>query len=245
MKTTPGIHRLRRFYKEAKIRNLPEGGFAIHLDSRSLETPAGRPLVVPTRPLGEAIAEEWNALGERIDPKLLPLTALANTAIDITGPRRADILAALLGFVETDMLCYRAETPAELVCRQRQMWDPPLAALAERTGARLAVHAGLLPQPQPVEVRERMAATLEALDDWHLAAVQAVAGATHSLALALSHALGGISCEALIAAAHLDETFQNECWGFDAEAHHRRAAIEAELRAADRFLALLAASAPA
>ncbi len=240
MRPVPGSSLPRRFHREARARALPDaGGVAVLLDERILKTPAGRDLVVPTPALADAIAAEWNALGERIDPVRLPLTALANTAIDVAGPRRAEILATLRGFAETDMLCYRAESPDELVRRQRELWDPPLAALAECSGARLLVHAGLLPRPQPPEALERIAATLETLDDWRLAVVQAVAGATHSLALALVHAFGAIARDDLVAAAHLDETFQNERWGIDEQARRRRRAIEEELHAADRFLSLL------
>ncbi|RMF15623.1 MAG: ATPase [Alphaproteobacteria bacterium] len=243
MKTTSGIHRPRRFYNEAKIRSLPEGGFAVHLDSRPLKTPAGRPLVVPTRPLSEAIAAEWNALGEHVDPARLPLTGLANTAIDRIAANRSDIVSTLCGFAEADLLCYRADAPEELVRRQQEMWDPPLAALAERTGARLHALVGVLPIMQPQEALERIAEVLDTLDDWRLAVLQAVAGATRSLVLALLHALDAISCETVIAAAHLDETFQNERWGFDEEAMRRRCVIEDEIRDADRFLALLAGKA--
>ncbi len=240
MKIVPGFSPVRRFHREARARQLPKGGIAVDLDTRPLKTPAGRPLVVPTRTLGEAIAAEWNALDEHIDPAGLPLTALANTAIDRIGPHREKIIAELRRLAETDLLCYRADAPDELVRRQREAWDPPLAILAERTGARLRPHAGLLPRRQSDEALQRITAALDALDDWRLAGVQALAAASHSLVLALVHAMGALSCDAVITAAHLDETFQNERWGSDPQAARRRDAIEAEIRATDRFLALLA-----
>ncbi len=228
----------RRHFRQARAQ-AEDDGWLIFLDDRPLSTPRRRPLRLPSASLAQAIAAEWNALDDRIDPRRLPLTALANAAIDLAQGQEEEIRAELLGHLDNDLLCYRAPWPERLQQLQAQHWDPPLAALSERLGASFLVAEGILPQRQPERLRQAVAALLAARDAWWLTAVRALAGAAHSLALALAHAECGLAIESVIAAALLDETFQSEQWGVDSEAEARRRALAEDMRLAARFLSLL------
>jgi len=229
----------RRFYRSASAGITPEG-FAVLLDGRPVRTPAGQPLRVPGRALADAIAAEWEAQGETIRPATMPLTQLASTALDRIGPERTAIHQQLMAYAGTDLLCYRSDHPADLRTRQERDWQPLLDWAAEALGAPLQVTEGLLALAQPPEALAALSAYLERQELWRLTAIQAVTAATGSLLLAIALAEGRIDAAAAWSLSQLDETYQIEHWGEDAEAAARRAALEAEIAATARLLALVA-----
>jgi chaperone required for assembly of F1-ATPase len=204
-----------------------------------VRTPAKAELAVPTRALAEAIAAEWEGQAERIDAATMPLTRLVNTAIDGVAARMSQVQADIAAFAMSDLVCYRADEPEPLVQRQRQHWDPVLAWAREALGARFEVATGLMPVAQPEQTRAAVAASLEGLDAFRLAALHVMTTLTGSALLALAHARGALTAEAAWAAAHVDEDFQISQWGEDTEAAARRARRWAEMQAASRLLALL------
>jgi len=211
------------------------------LDGRPARTPAKRPLALPARAAAEAVAAEWQAQGEEFEPTALRLTRLANTAIDRVAGNRLAVVAEVSRFGATDLVCYRADAPAELVRRQAEAWQPLVDWAGERHGARLAVTAGVLPTAQPPEALAALIRALEVYDDFALTALHAATAAAGSLVIGLALAEGQIDSEEAFAAACLDEQFQAEQWGVDAEAEARRAALKADIETASRFLALLRA----
>jgi chaperone required for assembly of F1-ATPase len=227
----------RRFYKRAEV--VADGGsFAVALDGRSVRTPARRPLAAPTHPLAEAIAAEWEAQTEQIEPARMPLTRLANTIIDGVTAAAPEIIAEIERYLGSDLVCYRAETPDRLIARQRQYWDPILAFARDRLGARFAVTEGVRFVPQPAEA---VAAVCRAVpsDPWRLGAVHSIMTLTGSALTALAVAADVLSLDAAWTAAHVDEDWNMEQWGRDAIALERRAARLAEADAAAKVLALV------
>jgi chaperone required for assembly of F1-ATPase len=229
---------MKRFYKEAKA--VPANrGVVLLLDGRPANTPGRDLLALPTRPLAEAIAEEWNSQNEEIDPQAMPLTGLANAAIDRVEPDPAAFAATLAAYGGTDLLCYRAEAPRALVLRQEALWDPLLAWARRRFDVEFATACGVIPRAQPEATVARLAAAVAAHDPFRLAALAPLVTISGSLLIALALAEGEIGLEEAWAAATLDETWQAEQWGADPLA---AAAVEARRRefdAAYRFLTLL------
>lgn len=213
--------------------------FQIVLDGRPARTPVKRPLALPVRAAAEAVAAEWDAQGEEFEPTALRLTRLANTAIDRVAGNRPAVVAEVSRFGHTDLVCYRAAEPAELVRRQAEAWQPLVDWAETRHGARLAVTAGVVPTAQPAEGLAALTRAVEAYDDFALTALHAATAASGSLVIGLALGEGRIDSETAFAAACLDEQFQAEFWGVDAEAEARRAALKADIETAARFLALL------
>lgn len=216
-------------------------GFGIALDDRALDTPAGTALVLPARALAAAIAEEWR---EQVDdapmrPDSMPLMRLAATAVDRVAPRREAVIAEVAGYAESDLLCHRADHPADLVARQRAAWDPLLDWVRERHGVALQITTGVLPVRQPTPALAACRAAVAAGDDFTLAAMHAITAAAGSVIVALALAAGQLDAEAAWAASAVDESFQIARWGADPEATQRRAALVADIAASERFLALL------
>jgi chaperone required for assembly of F1-ATPase len=229
----------KRLYREVSV--APAGpGFEVRLDGRALRTPGKAALGLPTRALAEAVAAEWAAQGERVRPASMPLTTLACTAIDRIVPRRAEMVAEILDYAGTDMLCYRAERPQNLAERQAALWQPLLDWAARDLDAPLQVTTGVLPASQPEEAVSALAGVVEALDELELAALASATQASGSLVVALALHRGRLSAAEAFAAAELDATFQIERWGEDPEATRRRDGVRADLEAASRFVALLA-----
>lgn len=228
----------KRFYTSVTIRE-QAGGFAVLLDERGIKTPGGRALLAPTRGLGEAIAEEWRGQGETIAPDTMPLTKALNTALDRLAQHRQTVIDDLAKYAESDLLCYRAEAPAELVRAQAAAWDPWLDWAAERFGARLAVTAGVGHIAQAAETLRRLHGAIGGHDDYRLVALHGAVTITGSAVLGLAFAARALNAEKAFALSQIDETYQAERWGRDAEAEHARALKLAELRAAERFLSLL------
>ena len=231
---------MKRFYKRAGTA-AAAGGFAVVLDDRPVRTPAKAGLVLPNRPLAEAIAAEWRLQGERIEPATMPLMRLASTAIDRVAPQRDSVIDAVAAYAGTDLVCFRADGPAELAARQEAAWRPLLDWLDRRYGARLEVTAGIVPVPQGTAALDRLRAAVAAFDDFRLTALQTATAAAGSLAIGLALVEGELDARAAFAVSQVDEAFQLEQWGDDAEAAKGRAALASELDAAARMIDLLRA----
>ncbi len=228
---------MKRVYARADSR--AEGdGFAVTLDDRVARTPGGHALILPTAALAAALAAEWEAQGETIERAAMPLNALAASVLDVLRRDRAPTLREIAGYGETDLVCHRAARPEALVARQAAAWDPLLDWLAAETGARLAVAPGVLPIAQPPEALAALRARIEAFDDFALAALHAMTTACGSLVIALALAAGRLDARAAFAASRVDEDFQAESWGEDADGRARADRLAAEIAAAARFLTL-------
>jgi chaperone required for assembly of F1-ATPase len=229
----------RRFYKEATAVADNEV-WRITLDGKVVKTPARNPLSLPTRALAEAIAVEWAAQEAKVKPDTMPLMQLASTAIDRVAPDRDRIIAETAGYAATDLVCYRADGPDELIARQATQWDPLIDWLRERYDVSLKKAAGVMAIPQSDQALAALTRAVAAQDDFRLTALGVMTGAAGSLAIGLALLEGRISPEDAAAAAQLDELYQAERWGVDPEAETRRLAQKADLAAARRFLDLLA-----
>ena len=216
-----------------------DGGWQIMLDSRVLRTPAKAPLLLPSRALAEAVAAEWDAQVETVVPATMPLMRLAATAIDRVVPQRARVIEEVVGYAGTDLVCYRADRPAELVGRQQAIWQPLVDWATLRYDAPLIVTTGIVPRPQPAGAVAAIQTAVAAFDDFSLTALHGLTTACGSVVIALALAEAHLEPEAAWQASQLDETFQIEKWGEDAEASRRRTAIRADIEDSCRFLALL------
>ena len=232
---------MRRAYSEVRVATVGTG-FGVTLDDKALKTPAGTPIVVPTRALAAAIAEEWSNQGERLRLDALPLTRIAGTALDRVSARRAELRRDLAAYGETELVCHRAERPPELVARQRAAWQPLVDWLADRFDARLETTEGVLAREQPRASITALARALESYDDWRLAALSIAVGAAGSLAIGLALIEKRLDPRQAFEAAELDASYQIEAWGEDPEATRRQAEIRADLESAARFIALAAAA---
>jgi len=188
--------------------------------------------------LAKAIAEEWRAQENVIRTETMPLYAVAATAVDRVGPQRAAIIEQLLQYVATDLVCYRACEPADLVDEQTARWQPLLDWVAETWGVRLAVTDTLAPVRQPADAADRLRPSLERLDDLHLAALAVAVPAAGSLAVGLALVLGRLDSDDALAAACVDELYQAERWGDDAETRRHRDILKADLRAVETVVCL-------
>jgi len=231
---------MKRFYKEAQVVSV-EGDFAVELDSKPLRTPEKRPLIVPTLKLAEAIADEWRGQGLTVRPLSLPFTRLVSTALDRVRPRRADVIAEIAKYATTDLLCYRADEPRELVERQEQIWQPLLDWVEARLDASFVVTQGITPVAQTPATLAAIERAVAAHDAMQLVALHLATTACGSVVLGLALLAERISAEEAFAAAQLDESFQIERWGEDAEQTKTRAALKEDIALAARFAALLRA----
>lgn len=211
----------KRFYKEVAVAEA-EGGFGITLDGKPIRTPSGRQVVIPSRALADAVAAEWAAQGEAIDPVTMPLTRIANSVVEGVVDRVALVADDLAKYFETDLLFYRAGHPEGLVAREAAHWDPVLFWAGEALGAHFILSEGVMHVKQPDEALRAARAALPG-DPWSVAALHIVTTLTGSalLALALAHRVRD-ACE-VWAAAHVDEDWNADQWGVDEEAAARRA----------------------
>jgi chaperone required for assembly of F1-ATPase len=227
----------KRFYKEASVEER-DGKFRILLDGRGVKTPKKRDLALPTRALAEAIVEEWAAQGERIDPATMPLTRIANSAIDAVADHMAEVAADIQAFAGNDLICYRAEGPAAFIERQKVAWDPILAWAHEALGADFHVGEGVTPIEQPERSVAAVGEALRGADPFRLASLHVMTTLMGSALLTLAHAKGRLTLDEAWDAAHVDEQWQAEHWGWDAEAEERARLRKREFSAASRMLAL-------
>lgn len=224
----------RRFYKTASSAPV-DGGWGVLLDAKALRSPAKRPFVLPTVTLAQAIAEEWQAQGEKVDPHSMPLMQFAATAIDRLSDNRAALADEIAGYGRSDLICYRAEEPPSLARRQEETWQPLIAWAAERYDVALNVTTGIVAVEQPAHTLATFRRMLEACDLFALTALAGATGGAGSLVIALALMEGRLGPDEAADAALLEELFQAEKWGSDPEAERRRAGILADLRAAKRF----------
>lgn len=228
---------MKRFYKEASVEQTDQG-WRVLLDARPIKTAGGRPQVVPTQALAEALASEWAAQGEEIDAGSFPLRDLADFAIDAVALNRAQAIQELLPYAETDTLCYRADPEDALYRRQFEVWEPLVVDAEKRWNLRFVRVSGIVHKPQPAETLKALEALLERESDFSLAALRMLASLAASLVTGLAAIQPGANDEALWNAANLEEDWQVELWGEDWEAAERRKTRLEAFSLAMRFAAL-------
>ena len=227
---------MKRFYKKVSVAER-DGTFDVLLDGKPIKTPLRKNLSLPTRALAEAIAEEWRAQGGDIIPLAMPFNRLANTAIDRGAREREQVVADILHYANSDLLCYRAKE-AQLAQRQSAAWDPILAWLAERHRTRLNITIGMTHIAQPAEALLTLGQVVDTHDAYALTALHAAATIMGSLALALALLDGRLDAAEAFALSQVDETWQAEKWGTDRAAAERAERLARELDFAARFAAL-------
>ncbi len=232
---------MKRFYKATGVEQAENGGWRVLLDGKPMRTPAKAVLVVPTRSLAEAIAEEWRAVPETAEIKVahLPLTRLATTALDRVATQRGRVIADTAKYATSDLLCYRATDPESLVNRQHEIWQPLLDWAAAQYGASLRVAGGTTFVDQPAEALDKFEAAVAAHGDLALSALYNLTHIAGSLVIALAVAEGHLPADRAFDAAQLDELYQIEKWGEDPIATQRHEGIRRDIEAAARFLRLL------
>ena len=229
---------MKRFWKSAQaIQN--DRGSGVELDGRPLRTPARKPLSVPTQQLAEAIAAEWNSAEDKIDPRAMPLTGLANAAIDRVAPDKQSFASGIAKYAEADLACYRAEGPQGLIDAQAEHWDEMLAWGRRRFDVDFRTTSGLLHVDQPPATVERLAHAVNALDSYRLAGLSPLVTIGGSLLAALGVLEEAFTPEWAWEAVSVDERWQLEQWGSDAEAEAALDNRKRDFLAAARFLELL------
>lgn len=226
---------MKRFWKTVTV----DAERGVRLDERPVRTPGRVPLLLPTDMLAEAVADEWREVTDDIDPRAMPLTGLANAAIDRIAPDPAAFAAGLAAYGESDLLCYRAESPPDLVARQAALWDPPLDWARDRYDVHFEIVTGVMHRPQPEATIERLGAAIAARPAFGLAPLSPIVTITGSLVLALMLAERAMEADAVWAAANLDEDWQAEHWGEDDLAVKARETRQHDFAAAARFLSLV------
>ena len=227
---------MKRFWAEVTV----EAG-EVRLDERPVRTPGRTPLVLPTDALAQAVAAEWRGVGETIDPRAMPLTGLANAAIDRIAPDPAAFAAGLARYGGSDLLCYRADGPEPLVERQAAAWDPPLAWARARYDVAFEVTSGVMHVAQPPATLARLGEAVAALDAWRLAGLSLIVTITGSLILGLALVERAMDADAVWDASRVDDAWQAELWGEDALAAQATEARRREIEAGAAFLAALSA----
>ena len=229
---------MKRFWKDVAVKR-EDDGWAVELDGRSVRTPARAILSVPSQALAEAIAEEWRTVGEIVDPRAMPLTGIANAAIDRVAAERLAFANGLARYAEADLACYRSEWPPELFRRQAEAWDALLAWARRRYDVDFATTSGLMHVPQPQATVERLAHAVAALDSFRLAGLSPLVTIGGSLVAALAVLEKALTPEHTWDAVSIDELWQLEQWGSDVEAETALGNRRREFFAAARFLDLL------
>ncbi len=229
---------MKRFWTVADAEPTADG-WAVVLDGRPVRTPKRAALVLPSAALAQAIAAEWAAVEDEIRPGAMPLTGIANAAVDIVAADPHGFAASLAAYGESDLTCYRADGPQPLVARQVAAWEPPLKAVEARHGLVFRRTAGVMHVPQPAETVSRLHGMLTGLTPWKLAPLQPLVTLSGSVVLGLSVLEGLLEAEAAFQAAHLDDLWQAEQWGTDELAEADRTGRWQQFEAAARFLALL------
>lgn len=229
---------MKRFWTSAAVEEV-NGGWTIALDGRRVKTPVRTELIVPTKALADAIAAEWNDVGEDIDPRAMPLTGLANAAIDRIAADPARFAKDLAKYAEADLLCYRANGPETLVKRQAEQWDSLLDWARRRYDVDFAVGDGIIHIPQAPQTVERLGRAVAALGPFHLAGLSPMVTIGGSLVTALAVLEGAVPAQLGWDAVSLDDRWQIEQWGADADAVKALENREADFLLPARFLSLL------
>lgn len=229
---------MKGFWKDVAVER-EDDGWTVKLDSRPVKTPARASLIVPTEALANAVAEEWRSIGETIDPRAMPLTGLANAAIDRVAPQRREFAEGLARYAEADLACYRADGPRELVARQEHSWDQLLGWARRRFDVDFAITSGLMHVAQPEATVERLAHAVAALDAFQLAGLSPMVTVGGSLIAAVAVLEKALTPEEAWDAVSIDDRWQLEQWGADAEAEKALENRRHDFFAAARFLELL------
>jgi chaperone required for assembly of F1-ATPase len=228
---------MKRFWEIACTQAVDEG-FVILLDKRRVSTPMRAELILPNHAMAQAVCDEWQAVGDKIDPAAMPVTGLANAATDRIGMDRDSFVGSIAAFGETDLFCYRADEPAELVARQAERWDRYLRWCELKYGAVFTAVTGIMHQPQPENTVLRLRQAVAELNIWQLAAASKMVPITGSLVALLALIENEVDAAALWPDLVLDELWQEEKWGADHFALKNRRDREADFMAAARFLEL-------
>lgn len=236
---------VKRFYREASVSPGKDGTYNVLLDGKPIRSPGQALLSLPNAALAQAIAAEWGAQSEEVRSETMMLTKLANTAIDRVASNRSGVIEQVLAFARSDLICYRAPEPEELARRQARIWDPLIAWAGEHLSAPLLCSTGVRHVDQSVETLTAVEKAIAQNDDFQLAGLHAAAMLTGSAVLPLALAAGRLSADEAFAAAELDEIYQREKWGEDAEALVRSRKKQSELTETTRFIRLVSAGANA
>jgi chaperone required for assembly of F1-ATPase len=231
---------MKRFWKNAEIVITGES-LAVELDGRPVKLPSGKPLTTSLPPLAEAIAREWANAPQNFSPDDLPLTRLASTAQERIVPHRTEIIQQLTAYGLNDLLCYRAEAPADLAARQRQQWERWLTWAEANYGLKLLSTSGLIPINQPPGTAEQLTAILSTESDNTIAALGVIVPGLGSLILGLALVAKALTPQAACETSLLDELWQEEQWGTEDEALLRRAKLITDVADSARFMYLCAA----
>ncbi len=229
---------MKRFWKEVAVID-DDGGWGIALDGRPVRTPQRASLAAPSAALAEAIAAEWRAVGETIDPGAMPMTGLTNAAIDLAAPDVAAFAAPVAAYAESDLFCYRDARDAVLQAEQVAAWNPLLAWAEGRYGVEFALTQGVLPIDQPAATVAALRDVVFAQDQWRITALTPLVTIGGSLVAGLALLENAFDADALWQAVSLDELYQERRWGADSEAQKARAGNQRAWDNAARFLRLL------
>ena len=224
----------KRFWKEATA-SKTDGGFTVTLDGRAVKTPAKRALVMPSMALARAVAAEWDAQVEEVNPQTMPVTRASNAAIDKVAEQQTEVADLIAAYGDSDLLCYRADGPEGLIARQAEAWDPLLDWAADTFDARLTPIVGLMPQPQNPDALSKLSAQVHAMDAFTLTAFHDLVGLSGSLIIGFAALRGHGDIETLWQTSRIDELWQEEQWGEDEEAQKMSAAKRDQFFAAKAF----------
>lgn len=227
----------RRFWTTASVVAV-EGGFTVQLDKKPVRTPLKAPLVLPTLALAEAVAAEWQAQEGTVKPDTMPFTRTANSALDKVAPQFDAVAEMLLAYGGSDLLCYRAEGPEELVTRQAKGWDPLLDWARDALAAPLVKTVGIMPVSQPAESLAALRSEIDRMSPFQIAAFHDLVAISGSLVLGLAVTHCRLGVEAAWDLSRIDEDWQISLWGEDEEAAEVGARKRAAFVQADRFYQL-------
>ena len=227
----------KRFWKNTEVQQIGTG-WTVTLDGRGVKTPAKSALNTPTKALAEAIAAEWDAQEEKVDPSTMPFTRMTNSAIDKVAVQHAEVADMLAAYGDADLLCYRADSPQGLVARQAEHWDPLLDWAATELGAKLEARTGVIHAPQDENALSRLREHVHALDSFQLAAFHDLVTMSGSLVLGFAAFFEHCNADELWNLSRLDETWQEEQWGVDEEAHEKAEFKRSEFNHAAKYIKL-------
>jgi chaperone required for assembly of F1-ATPase len=228
----------RRFYKAVDVTPV-EGGFGVRLDSRNLRTPLGQQMILPTPAAADQVAAEWAAQGETIELATMHATRLANTAIETIGASREAVADQVAEYAGSDLLCYFAQDPAALIARQEVQWGPVLAWAEAEEGLRFVRAAGIVHASQPPATLARVREIALSLNDFQLAGFAFAVALFGSAVLGVALLRGWLTADEAFDLSRVDEAFQEEQWGVDAEAAERTERLRGEARMLGRWFAAL------
>ncbi|MDA7423117.1 ATP12 family chaperone protein [Thalassococcus lentus] len=229
----------KRFWKSTEVAQT-EGGYTVTLDGRSVRTPAKTLLVLPTQTLANAIAAEWDAQEDKVDPNTMPFTRTSNSALDKVRIQFSEVADMLADYGDSDLLCYRADGPAELVERQARKWDPVLDWAAQELGARLESRQGIMHEPQDASALAELRARVHSLSAFQLAAFHDLVSLPGSLILGFATSEGKLPAQEAWKLSRLDEIWQAEQWGKDDEAEQMANIKQAAFEHASKFFGMAA-----